>query len=254
MLFNVGAVLRGKEYHRLLTAGFLHVTPTHLIVNMLSLYFCGRGVELIYGQGAYLLIYLGSLLGGNLLALLMQRGNPGYSALGASGAISGVIFALVYLAPAQMFYLFFFLPIPAWLFAILFVGYSVFGMQTGHGNLGHEAHLGGAVIGMLLAIGLIPQALAVNWWVVLILLVPTVAATYLLYKDPFALHKLFGRKSRDGRFKVLRSDSTYGRIKTKNEKPSRREEMDALLDKVARVGYEGLSKEEQQRLDDLSSR
>lgn len=261
-MFRIDAILERKEYFRLLSSGFLHGSQNHLLVNMLSLYFCGTGVEQIFGPVWFSVIYFGSLVGGNLLSLLMHRYNGSYSALGASGAISGIIFALVYLVPNTIFLLFFIIPCPAWLFAILFVGYSIFGMQTRHGNIGHEAHLGGAAVGMVLAILIMPSFLEPNWWIVLLLLVPTLVALYMLYQSPTALTDLvkgklpFGKgRGRKGKIVDFRSGGgPYGKGSRNQERPSRQQEMDALLDKVAKKGWDGLSREEQERLNELSGR
>lgn len=254
--FQVGPILQNKEYHRILTGGFLHGSSTHLIVNMLSLYFCGPAVGYVFGMQGYLLIYFGGLIGGNLLALLIQRNNPGYRAVGASGAISGVIFALCYFAPNTIFLLFFIIPCPAWLFALLYVGYSLFGMRNQLHNIGHEAHLGGAAAGMLFAILLIPQFLVTNWWVVLILFVPTAAMTYVLVKRPDLLMRRFNLRGGGGggvpKNPFAKRGPRIVRDEADRKFHSKREELDYLLDLVAQNGYDSLKSKQKQRLDELS--
>lgn len=255
-VFNVGAILNRKEYYRLITGNFLHGSMGHLFVNMLSLYFCGGAVYQKFGAGGYLLIYFGSMLGGDLLSLLVQRKNFAYSALGASGAIAGIIFAFVYAVPDATFLLFFLLPCPAWLFALLFVGYSLFGIRTRSGNFAHEGHLGGAIMGMLLAIVLMPEVLAANWWIVALLVTPTALMIVIVVTRPELLMGKFGSRSggipRNNPFQRRRPGPRIVRDEPERKYHSQREELDALLDKVAQKGYGGLTKKEKQRLDELS--
>lgn len=155
--FQPQAILQGKQYDRLLTSGFLHVDLTHLLFNMLTLYFFANVVigflgsnlgGLPNGSVAFAVIYLASIIGGNLLALLFQKNNSMYSAVGASGGVSGILFASIVIYPDLELYLFFFLPMKGWVFAFLYLGYSIYGMRKQLGNIGHEAHLGGAIVGL----------------------------------------------------------------------------------------------------------
>ena len=267
--FNVGAVLGRKEYHRIITAGFLHGGFGHLFVNLLSLYFVGPAVygtffalfggNAVLGGAAYLATYFIAMVGGKMLAIIFHRNNPSYSAIGASGAIAGIIFAFVYFFPSAEFLLFFILPCPAWLFAILFVGYSLFGMRTQHGNIGHEGHLGGALLGMLMAILLVPSFMKENWWVVLILFVPTATYLYLSLTRPgfhseLVKGKLNLQRQRRGPRVTVRDPRSRPRPGQPKTDQSPQEEMDELLDKVARKGYDGLTRVEKLRLDELSGR
>jgi membrane associated rhomboid family serine protease len=160
-------VLQGKEYHRFLTAGFLHVGIAHLAFNMITLYFFGPILELTLGPIRYLILYLGSELTAHFLTLYFHRNTPQYQAIGASGAISGIVFAFCLFQPFQQICLFFFLCLPAILFAVLYVGGSIYAMrqqrdQSGAGSAGglaHEAHLGGALGGLVLTLLLEPRSL-----------------------------------------------------------------------------------------------
>jgi membrane associated rhomboid family serine protease len=143
-----------REYHQIVTSGFVHSNLMHLALNMLTLYFFGPGLELTVlgatgGRGAFLFIYAFSLIVGNLYPFFKYKGQPNYAAVGASGAISGIVFAYCLAHPTTTFYLFFSLPMPAWLFAILYVAYSVYAMRKVEDNIGHEAHLAGAVGGIV---------------------------------------------------------------------------------------------------------
>ncbi|MGC3872893.1 rhomboid family intramembrane serine protease [Halomonas sp. GXIMD04776] len=162
LAFRPERILRHGEVYRLVTAGFVHVNGAHLLVNMLTLYFFGPWLEMALGPIRYLMLYFGSELAAHGLSLIVQRGNVRYSAVGASGAITGVLFAFCLYAPFRMLYLFFAIPIPAIVFAIGFVAISLYAMkQRGPdqvGGLAHEAHLGGAIGGVLITGLLDPRA------------------------------------------------------------------------------------------------
>lgn len=149
-VFNVGAV-RSGQYHRMVTPAFLHADLGHLLVNMLTLFFFGPAVEVMYGTAGLLVIYLGSQLAAQGYTLYRKLGEPDYNALGASGAVSGVVLAFCIREPNAMLYLFFAIPMPAWVFGLGYVAYSSFAMG-GKGRIAHEAHLGGAVGGAVLAL------------------------------------------------------------------------------------------------------
>jgi len=144
------------EYYRFLTAGFVHAGGAHLAFNMITLYFFGPLLERILGAGAFLILYFGSELSAHALTYVMHRTDPNYSAVGASGAISGVLFAFCLYAPLAMLGIMFVIPMPAILFAVLYVVVSIYAIgqrQPGmQGGIAHEAHLGGALGGVVLTI------------------------------------------------------------------------------------------------------
>ena len=155
-IFRPDRILARKEYYRLVTAGFLHGDWAHLIFNMLSLYWIGAGIELAVGRGNYLLIYFGGIVGGYLLSLWIHRRHD-YQALGASGGVCGIIFASVFLFPGASFFIFPLpIAIPGWLFAILFPVVSFYFLRRQRGNIAHDAHLGGAICGLLITAALFP--------------------------------------------------------------------------------------------------
>lgn len=165
LAFRPTKVLRAKEYHRLLTAGFIHVGLGHLAFNMITLYFFGPLLEQILGPFRFLLLYFGSELAAHGLSLWFNRNRDGYSAVGASGAISGVVFAFCLFYPFEQICLFFALCLPAWLFAIVYLAGSVYAMRQSQaqgalGGIAHEAHLGGALGGLLLTVLLEPAVLS----------------------------------------------------------------------------------------------
>ncbi len=144
------------EYYRFLTAGFVHAGGAHLAFNMITLYFFGPPLERILGAGAFLILYFGSELSAHALTFVMHRDDPTYAAVGASGAISGVLFAFCLYAPLALLGIMFVLPMPAILFAVLYVVVSIYAIgqrQAGtQGGIAHEAHLGGALGGVVLTI------------------------------------------------------------------------------------------------------
>ena len=163
LAFRPERILRHGEFYRLITAGFVHVNGTHLLVNMLTLYFFGPWLEVTLGPIGYLIVYFGSELAAHTLALIVQHANARYSAVGASGAITGVLFAFCLFEPFRLLYLFFVIPIPAIVFAVGFVVFSMMAMQNRgsnqRGGLAHEVHLGGAIGGVVITILLDPAAL-----------------------------------------------------------------------------------------------
>ncbi|MEN8138987.1 MAG: rhomboid family intramembrane serine protease [Bacteroidota bacterium] len=174
-MLRVGSVINGKEYIRMISSGFLHADWTHLFFNMFTLYFFGPEVLYFAGLTNFILIYLGSLLFGNLISIYFNRQNMMYSAIGASGAVSGVIFSAIILYPQMsLFIIPIPFPIPGWLFGIAYVLYSIYGMKSQLGNIGHSAHLGGGISGVLITILIIPSVLNDSWLTILLVLVPFV--------------------------------------------------------------------------------
>lgn len=203
--FQPQAILNGKQYDRMLTSGFLHVDFTHLLFNMLTLFFFANVVISYFAQPAYfvygvqtmsnstvgyimfLVVYIVAILAGNLMALFFHKNNPYYSAVGASGGVSGILFASIVVFPHLELYLFFAIPIKGWIFGILYLGYSVYGMQKQLGNIGHEAHLGGAIVGLIAPILFFPAIFQVNKIYILGMLIP-IAILFALAIKPQTRH------------------------------------------------------------------
>ncbi len=159
--FKPYRVIRENEWSRWLTAGFVHVGFAHLLFNMVTLYFFGPYVEAAVGSGRFLAIYVGSELAANALTYLKHRDQPQYSAVGASGAISGVLFSFCLFEPFAMLGVMFIIPMPAIVFAVLYVVLSVYASKREVGRVAHEAHLGGALGGVVLTLLLYPSALGI---------------------------------------------------------------------------------------------
>jgi membrane associated rhomboid family serine protease len=179
--FQIGPIVKGERI-RMLSSGFLHVDPSHLLFNMITLYFFADPVIQYIGVAKFLVLYFGALLAGSLFALNFHRKEPYYSAVGASGAVMGVVYAAIMLNPGMNLYLFFIpIPIPAYVFGVGYLLYSMFGMKKQWGNIGHSAHIGGAIGGFLLTVLLYPRVLVENRWMVLVLAVPIVLM--FVFKD-----------------------------------------------------------------------
>jgi membrane associated rhomboid family serine protease len=179
--FQVGKVLSGEKI-RTLTSGFLHVDWLHLGFNMYALYLFGDIVAQILGIPGFLVIYFGSLLSGSLYSLKYHKNEPYYSAVGASGAVSGIVYASILLYPAMELYLFFIpIPIPGYIFGVGYLLYSIYGMKKQLGNVGHSAHLGGAIGGFAITLLLNPSLFETNKILVIALGVPIILL--LLFGD-----------------------------------------------------------------------
>ena len=181
--FQVSSILSGEKT-RIITAGFLHVDWMHLGFNMYALYLFGDIVASIFGMQNFLIIYFGSLLAGSLYSLKHHKNEPYYSAVGASGAVSGIVYSSLLLYPEMELYLFFIpIPIPGYVFGIGYLIYSIYGMKKKLGNIGHSTHLGGAIGGFVLTLLLNPYLLATQTIFVMSLGIPIVLL--LLFGNKF---------------------------------------------------------------------
>ena len=158
LILDVQAILRRHEYYRLLTSGFVHGNPTHLFMNMLTLFFLGPPLELMAGTFGFAIVYFASLLAGSAWAVMEHFRSASYRALGASGAISGVTVVFALFAPFASIIVFI-LPMPAIIFAALYIGWSAYAAGRIQDGVGHEAHLGGALMGLVLTCLLWPDAI-----------------------------------------------------------------------------------------------
>lgn len=146
-----------KQYYRLLTSGFLHVDFTHLILNMFVFWQFGSIVEakfvghfgFLNGELLYLFFYLSALVISDIPTMLRFKDYSGYNAVGASGAVSAILFAFIIFQPWAMLALFLIIPIPAVIAGVLYLAYEQWAGQRGRDNIGHDAHIMGAVFGML---------------------------------------------------------------------------------------------------------
>ncbi|RTQ51689.1 rhomboid family intramembrane serine protease [Hymenobacter gummosus] len=242
--FQVGAILNLRQYGRLLSAGFLHVGWLHFGFNMLVLYNFAFGLEGFLGAGRFAGLYLLSLVGGNLLALYLHRRQLSYSAVGASGAVAGVVFACIALLPGAELTVFGLLTLPSWAYGLLYVLISIYGIRAKDTGVGHAAHLGGAITGLVVAAAIEPWVVQANYVTILLALLPTAAFLALVMWRPEVLAgaRIF---SQERGLYTLDDRSNIA-------KRQRQEEMNQLLDKISARGVDSLSKRERERLARLS--
>ncbi len=154
------AIDRRKQYDRLITHGFIHADFGHLLFNMITLYFFGSQIVRLFlpyiGWIGFTLFYLSAIVVAILPTYLRHRHDPQYRSLGASGAVSAVLFAFILVNPWSMIFVFF-LPLPAILYAVLYIGYSIWMDKHGGDNINHSAHLWGAGYGVLFTVMMEPR-------------------------------------------------------------------------------------------------
>jgi membrane associated rhomboid family serine protease len=149
-LFRPYAFLRARQYETIVTSGFVHADLGHLIFNMVTFYFFAFPLERHIGTGAFLSVYLVGLVLSHACTYFKHRNDVHYASLGASGAISAVLFAyIVYFPTTTLIILPIPVPIPAVLFAVGYVGYSWWASQQSRGRINHDAHLCGALSGLV---------------------------------------------------------------------------------------------------------
>jgi len=162
LLLWPAAIERQHQYERLLSHGFIHADGMHLLFNMFTLYFFGSMIEHLFtlhiGNFGFLLFYLSAIVVAILPTYFRYRHDPGYFSLGASGGVSAVLFAAILISPWSMI-LVFFIPIPAVLFGVVYLGYSVWMDRRSGDGINHSAHLWGAGYGMLFTVLMEPRVL-----------------------------------------------------------------------------------------------
>jgi len=179
--FNVGSIRRGEQI-RMISSGFLHADTTHLLMNMVTLYFFAGTVINQLGNFNFVIIYIASLIFGNLLSLYFHKDEYWYSAIGASAAVTGILYAAILLEPSMSLYMFFIpIPIPGYVFGIGYLLYSIYGIKNRVGNIGHDAHFGGAVGGYALTLLLMPSLFKTDIGHVGLLAIPIIIL-YVMHK------------------------------------------------------------------------
>ena len=169
--FHVGSIRSGEQI-RMLSSGFLHADIMHLAFNMLTLWFFAPVVIQWLGTFSFVLIYFGSLIFGSLLTMLFHKNDYSYRAVGASGAVTGILYSAILLQPDMMLGIFFVIPMPAYLFGILYLLYSIYGMRAKNDNIGHTAHFGGAIGGYLITLIKEPSLIVDHSLMVVLLAIP----------------------------------------------------------------------------------
>jgi membrane associated rhomboid family serine protease len=158
------AIDRKHQYDRLVTHGFIHADWPHLLFNMITLFFFGRAIEPLFaeymGPLGFVIFYVSAIVVAILPTYLRHRHDPHYRSLGASGGVSAVLFAFILLQPWTLIFVFF-LPVPAIVYAVVYVGYSFWAERLGHDNVNHNAHLSGAAYGVLFMLLMEPRVAGV---------------------------------------------------------------------------------------------
>lgn len=162
--FNPYDVKHGGQWYRFFTYGFLHAGWLHLFINMFVFYSFGKVVEMAYRYyfGSkyilyFILLYLGALLLSVIPAFGKHKNDVFYSSVGASGAVAAVLFASILIAPTQKIFLFFIpVGIPAFLFGVLYIAYEFWMSKRAKDNIGHDAHLWGAIFGLIFTVAMKP--------------------------------------------------------------------------------------------------
>jgi len=175
--FNNEGVLRGfmmnpymitsrNQYYRFLTSGFIHRDHMHLLLNMVSFYFFGGAIEQVFkilfgdwGAVYFIVLYLSAIVVSDLPTYLKHRNDPGYNSLGASGGVAAIIFAFIILLPLEKICLYFAFCMPGFILGTLYVVFSYYQGRKANDGINHDAHLYGAVFGMIYCIILYPEAL-----------------------------------------------------------------------------------------------
>lgn len=170
--FNVGAIKHGALY-RHLSSGFLHADFIHLFFNMYALYLFAPYVIENFGTLLFGVIYFICLIAASFFSFFYNINNPYYSAVGASGAVAGIVYAAILLYPEMTLILFPLpIPLPGYVFGIGYLVYSIYGMRKQLGNIGHSAHLGGAIAGYLLTLTIEPKIILEHSFLVVGLAIP----------------------------------------------------------------------------------
>ncbi len=160
-LFYPYGIKRNNEYHRFITSGFLHADWLHLFFNMFTLFFFGRNMEIILsrsipgGEVWYVVIYFVALIISDVPSYIKHKDNPSYRSLGASGAVSAIVFAAVIFDPWSQIQLYGFISMSALVFAVLYVLYCIYMGKRNSDNVNHDAHLWGSVFGLVATLILI---------------------------------------------------------------------------------------------------
>ncbi|MES1214951.1 MAG: rhomboid family intramembrane serine protease [Bacteroidota bacterium] len=160
LIFYPPAIKEQNQWYRFLTNGFLHTDYQHLFFNMFTLYFFGRAIEPLYavhlGKFGFLFFYLAGIIVSGIPSYIKHRNDYDYRSLGASGGVSAVVFAYILMAPWSWFT---FPPIPAILYGILYLFYSVYMSKKGTDNINHDAHFWGAIFGVVFTLIMEPSLL-----------------------------------------------------------------------------------------------
>jgi membrane associated rhomboid family serine protease len=171
--FNIGAI-RAGEHIRMLTSGFLHANIGHLFFNMFTLSMFAPVVINHFGEVSFVLVYFASLIFGNLLTLVLHKNDLNYTAIGASGAVMGILYSAILIQPQKELGLFYIIPVRGYIFGIGYLLYSIYGMKAKIDNVGHTAHFGGAIGGFAITLAKEPMMFTNNILIIVLLTIPII--------------------------------------------------------------------------------
>ena len=166
LMLNPYKTIHQKEYWRLLTSGFVHNNPLHLFLNLFTLYFFGAAIERIFrvyfaqsGTLLYIVLFLTAIVIANIPTTLKHKNNPQYNSLGASGGVSALVLAFVLFDPLRDLCLYAIICLPGYILGAIFIVYSIIMGKRGRDNINHDAHLWGAVYGVIFVLLLRPSTI-----------------------------------------------------------------------------------------------
>lgn len=167
LMLNPYQTIRTKQYYRLLSSGFVHNNSMHLFLNLLTLYFFGLAIEQIFnayfqetGQVLYVFLFLSAIIVANIPTTLKQRNNPNYNSLGASGGVAALVLAFILFDPLRNLCLYFAICLPGYILGALFIVYSIYMSKRNSDNINHDAHLYGALYGLLFTLVIRPSTIS----------------------------------------------------------------------------------------------
>lgn len=240
LMFVPERILAHREWERLLSSALIHANAPHLIFNLLTLYMFGGVIENVRGGVILLGIYLAAVAGGSLLSLWLHR-HQNYAALGASGGVCGVMFAAIFLQPGLEVGIFFIpLPMPGPVFALLYLAFTFYALHRGGGNIGHDAHFGGAVVGLALAALLAPENCLASPWMFGGSALLSLVALVVLARHPFA-HSATRRPPHQPDERFRNYDDNLARRREEDE-------VNRILEKIAAHGIHSLTPPEREVL------
>lgn len=166
LMMNPYAIRHKNEYYRFITSGLIHKDHMHLLLNMFSFYFFGLAIERVfnsvYGEAGgiyFVILYVVGVIVSDLPTYFKNKNNPGYNSLGASGAVSAVIFAYIIFQPLQLICIYIALCMPGFIMGSLYIGFSYYQGRKANDSINHDAHLYGALFGLLFCIVTYPASI-----------------------------------------------------------------------------------------------
>jgi membrane associated rhomboid family serine protease len=244
---DVEKIIFSGDYRRLVSASFFHVSALHLILNVAVFCIFVAAATPVLGEAKCLLIYFVSLLGGNVFSLLLHRDDMGFTAAtGASGAVSGIVFACIALMPGLKINIpGTHLPLNAWFYGLLYIFVSLYFVKSSRENIGHEGQLAGGLAGLGLALLMQPGALQANYLPIIFMLVAGSLLIFIISTRPVTL--MIENRYFIAQAERFRIDNLIGPRQVDHE-----QEIDLILDKIHQNGISSLSKVEKEKLDHYS--